>query len=127
MVRICSTICSLAMCFFFFSSRRRHTRLQGDWSSDVCSSDLDPEGRPYQQDALRDLAAELLELLRIFEEVDDLAELFLGLVDPGDVLEGDLVLLLGDQPRPRLSKRQGLGPAPLHLPHEEDPHADEQQ
>src|ERR1022692_1503441 len=27
--------------FFFFSSRRRHTRLQGDWSSDVCSSDLD--------------------------------------------------------------------------------------
>src|SRR3989454_1100547 len=28
------------MYFFFFSSRRRHTRLQGDWSSDVCSSDL---------------------------------------------------------------------------------------
>src|SRR5256885_12816370 len=26
--------------FIFFSSRRRHTRLQGDWSSDVCSSDL---------------------------------------------------------------------------------------
>src|SRR2546426_7608446 len=25
--------------FFFFSSRRRHTRLQGDWSSDVCSSE----------------------------------------------------------------------------------------
>src|SRR2546426_12276260 len=28
------------MSIFFFSSRRRHTRLQGDWSSDVCSSDL---------------------------------------------------------------------------------------
>src|SRR5256885_1160834 len=28
---------------FFFSSRRRHTRLQGDWSSDVCSSDLSLE------------------------------------------------------------------------------------
>ena len=26
--------------FFFFSSRRRHTRLRRDWSSDVCSSDL---------------------------------------------------------------------------------------
>src|SRR5256885_3500208 len=26
--------------YVFFSSRRRHTRLQGDWSSDVCSSDL---------------------------------------------------------------------------------------
>src|SRR5205807_7709404 len=28
------------MFVFFFSSRRRHTRLQGDWSPDVCSSDL---------------------------------------------------------------------------------------
>src|SRR5256885_11812235 len=28
------------MIILFFSSRRRHTRLQGDWSSDVCSSDL---------------------------------------------------------------------------------------
>src|SRR5207249_8222795 len=26
---------------FFFSSRRRHTRSKRDWSSDVCSSDLD--------------------------------------------------------------------------------------
>src|SRR5699024_11771747 len=26
--------------FFFFSSRRRHTRSKRDWSSDVCSSDL---------------------------------------------------------------------------------------
>src|SRR5260370_34757204 len=33
--------------FFFFSSRRRHTRFKCDWSSDVCSSDLtlDKEGR----------------------------------------------------------------------------------
>src|SRR4030043_420984 len=29
-----------ALCFFFFSSRRRHTRCSRDWSSDVCSSDL---------------------------------------------------------------------------------------
>src|SRR5207248_7415536 len=29
-----------AEAFFFFSSRRRHTRSYGDWSSDVCSSDL---------------------------------------------------------------------------------------
>src|SRR2546427_4726412 len=27
--------------FFFFSSRRRHTRFDCDWSSDVCSSDLE--------------------------------------------------------------------------------------
>src|SRR6266446_9628812 len=31
---------TVMFCYFFFSSRRRHTRLQGDWSSDVCSSDL---------------------------------------------------------------------------------------
>src|SRR5256885_4441345 len=36
-----STSSELLCEFFFFSSRRRHTRLQGDWSSDVCSSDLD--------------------------------------------------------------------------------------
>src|SRR5690606_8105905 len=36
--------------FFFFSSRRRHTRFSRDWSSDVCSSDL------------TDLAAEAIDL-----------------------------------------------------------------
>src|SRR3989454_12055631 len=38
-------MCDFLCFFFFFSSRRRHTRLQGDWSSDVCSSDLGPLGR----------------------------------------------------------------------------------
>src|SRR2546426_5313472 len=43
---------------FFFSSRRRHTRLQGDWSSDVCSSDLaDPAG-PFGNRAARVRAAD---------------------------------------------------------------------
>src|SRR5436309_14883882 len=32
---------SLFFFFFFFSSRRRHTRFSRDWSSDVCSSDLE--------------------------------------------------------------------------------------
>src|SRR2546429_576604 len=31
---------SFGLIFFFFSSRRRHTRCSRDWSSDVCSSDL---------------------------------------------------------------------------------------
>src|SRR2546427_2751949 len=34
--------CCYSDCFFFFSSRRRHTRFDCDWSSDVCSSDLPP-------------------------------------------------------------------------------------
>src|SRR5207248_11493347 len=35
---------------FFFSSRRRHTRSYGDWSSDVCSSDLHPRHLQAQGD-----------------------------------------------------------------------------
>src|SRR5256885_12253541 len=44
---------------FFFSSRRRHTRLQGDWSSDVCSSDL-----LCQIKVLRDISGHGVVLLR---------------------------------------------------------------
>src|SRR2546430_9013942 len=33
---------------FFFSSRRRHTRFDCDWSSDVCSSDLSRTVRPWE-------------------------------------------------------------------------------
>src|SRR6266566_7614247 len=50
---------------FFFSSRRRHTRLQGDWSSDVCSSDLD---------RAQELAQEALELAERLEEGAGIAE-----------------------------------------------------
>src|SRR5690242_21153525 len=39
-VYVCLYYVNLYFCFFFFSSRRRHTRLTCDWSSDVCSSDL---------------------------------------------------------------------------------------
>src|SRR5215469_12774999 len=35
-----------SMSFFFFSSRRRHTRSLRDWSSDVCSSDLPRRLKP---------------------------------------------------------------------------------
>src|SRR3712207_1601235 len=37
-----SSTLNLICSFFFFSSRRRHTRYWRDWSSDVCSSDLEP-------------------------------------------------------------------------------------
>src|SRR2546430_9699192 len=39
--------------FFFFSSRRRHTRFDCDWSSDVCSSDLANPERLAKGDAIR--------------------------------------------------------------------------
>src|SRR5688572_31889272 len=44
--------------FFFFSSRRRHTRFDCDWSSDVCSSDLeDLEGGDVHVQRVRLAAA----------------------------------------------------------------------
>src|SRR6266487_3752091 len=43
---------------FFFSSRRRHTRWTGDWSSDVCSSDLPHRERePLVEELARHAAA----------------------------------------------------------------------
>src|SRR5690606_40449751 len=38
--------------WFFFSSRRRHTRFSRDWSSDVCSSDLEDQRRKLASGAL---------------------------------------------------------------------------
>src|SRR5699024_11918975 len=40
---------SIIVIFFFFSSRRRHTRSKRDWSSDVCSSDLNYQIRENQR------------------------------------------------------------------------------
>src|SRR5204863_4818634 len=48
--------------FFFFSSRRRHTRSLRDWSSDVCSSDLDTEGIGCPRSWLRRLRSQARSL-----------------------------------------------------------------
>src|SRR5690606_39768552 len=50
---------------FFFSSRRRHTRFSRDWSSDVCSSDLNADLAGFP---LHDLALprKLIQSLAIF-------------------------------------------------------------
>src|SRR5256885_12661777 len=49
---------------FFFSSRRRHTRLQGDWSSDVCSSDLN-----FVPAAIFDVAPKAIDSVFVVELV----------------------------------------------------------
>src|SRR5206468_9635966 len=46
-------VCNYA---FFFSSRRRHTRSDRDWSSDVCSSDLEDAGEIFGSDAATGVA-----------------------------------------------------------------------
>src|SRR6266498_1673725 len=45
--------------FFFFSSRRRHTRCGRDWSSDVCSSDLIERRQTWKRASARDRSLRL--------------------------------------------------------------------
>ena len=67
----------------------RHIGFAGDGARE---QRLAGAGRADQQRALRNLAAEALEFVRVLQEVDDLDEIFLGLIDAGDVLEGDAAL-----------------------------------
>ena len=83
-------------------------------------------GRADQQHAARDLAAQPLELLRVAQELDDLLEIFLGLVDAGHVLEGDAAMRLGQQLGLGLAEAHGAAGAGLHLAHEEYPDAEDQ-
>src|SRR5256885_11881132 len=62
----------------FFSSRRRHTRLQGDWSSDVCSSDLaarlpGPGGRVAPFSGARDITVQRARAVQPVLVLHDLA------------------------------------------------------
>src|SRR5207253_8347746 len=63
----CSSVVSyyFFLFFFFFSSRRRHTRWPRDWSSDVCSSDLEitVSGEPREVGLVSYLFEELMELV----------------------------------------------------------------
>src|SRR5690606_10272422 len=101
--------------FFFFSSRRRHTRFSRDWSSDVCSSDLVERGAPggaADQEALGAAVAggpgqiaDALEAEHRVEDVERQHGLGVGAVGGGrsdpaghgagfvDALVEDLVLL----------------------------------
>src|SRR3989454_10582897 len=95
-----------ARLFFFFSSRRRHTRLQGDWSSDVCSSDLPPVRERSREDRL-DLITRILSDIKTqlpgcpAECSSDVLDRLLSAAWPGNVremrnvLERSMILALG--------------------------------
>src|SRR5206468_9430533 len=92
--------------FFFFSSRRRHTRSDRDWSSDVCSSDL---GNPL---ALTPVEYEiLLSLARSAGRVKSREQVLLEVADRDfevfdrsiDVHVSSLRKKLGDRKSTRLN------------------------
>ena len=62
----------------------RHFGLPGDGLGE---QRLAGSGRPDQEHALRHPPAEAAVLLRVFQKIDDLPQLVLGLVDPGDIVE----------------------------------------
>ena len=84
-------------------------------------------GRPHQQHAFGDLAAQALEFLRVLEELDDFFQFLLGLVNARHVFKGDAAGLFRQQAGAAFAKAHGLAPARLHLAHEENPHTDQQQ
>src|SRR3989337_3642113 len=63
------------MIFFFFSSRRRHTRCYRDWSSDVCSSDLRDTVRNIIRE-LRDMVVAGLDAVITFQKLQIRLEQF---------------------------------------------------
>ena len=102
---------------------KRHARLAGDGAAE---QGLAGAGRADHQRALGNLAAQALELGRVLQEVDDLGQILLGLVDAGDVIESHPVLVLGEQAGLRLAETHRATGAALHLPHQENPGADDQ-
>src|SRR5256885_10238039 len=105
--------------FFFFSSRRRHTRLQGDWSSDVCSSDLVALASRHAIRRLGHPAARRLpRLAAVAGALDDLAEPPAGLRRVQAVRIGGGGPSLGDIPPPPEGGARN-SPGPPFLPRSE--------
>src|SRR5437899_9364300 len=67
-------LCFHFLCFFFFSSRRRHTRCLSDWSSDVCSSDLLPgmNGVECVRRLKQLIPAVQVVMLTVYEDTDNI-------------------------------------------------------
>src|SRR5262245_62675059 len=93
----CTGPSALFCLFFFFSSRRRHTRCLSDWSSDVCSSDLRLGQPRLQRDRLLRRRLRLWRWLRLFLFLRLFLRLFLFLFrlhHPVPPLLGLFLLLL---------------------------------
>jgi len=94
----------------FAGDRARQQRLAGS-------------GRANQEHAARDLAAQALELLRVAQELDDLLQVLLGFIHAGDIVEGHAAVRLSQEFCLGLAEAHCARSAALHLAHEEDPDA----
>src|SRR5699024_12005983 len=66
--------------YFFFSSRRRHTRSKRDWSSDVCSSDLDVSSEELIINILKNIRDEGKTVLVVHHDLTKVEEYFNDLI-----------------------------------------------
>ena len=106
-------------------AEERHLGLAGDG---LGQQRLAGTGRADHQHAARNATAQLLELARVAQEVDQFLDVFLGFVAAGHVHEGDLVGVLVKHAGARLAEAERAATtAALHLAHEEHPDADQQQ
>ena len=106
------------------NGEERHIGFAGDRTG---QQRLTGARRADQQRALGDAPAEPLEFVGVFQEFDDLFDVFLGLVDAGHVVERDAAMAFGQKLGLGLAEAHGLAAAGLHLAHEEDPHRDQEQ
>ncbi len=102
----------------------RHVGFAGDGA---CDQRLAGAGRTDEQAATRDAAAKALEFLRVAQEFDDLFKIGFRFIDARNVLERHAAMPLGQEFGARLAKAHGTSRPRLHLAHEKDPDADEQQ
>src|SRR6266568_5447972 len=72
------------LCFFFFSSRRRHTRWNCDWSSDVCSSDLKLRDESESGARFEKYVDALASVIGHADRIGPLHDYCTGLILPGE-------------------------------------------
>src|SRR5690606_23906132 len=92
-------------CFFFFSSRRRHTRFSRDWSSDVCSSDLLARSLPDARDIADELTRKGVTLNlggSLYDPTDPVGRLLFNVLGMVAEFEADLI---------RMRTREGMAVA----------------
>src|SRR5947207_4147453 len=104
--------------FFFFSSRRRHTRSLCDWSSDVCSSDLEGTEEGDKLDVLLALV-DIYEAKRwpiAIDETFDPVDALRYAIDELGHTQAELADLLGSRSRASeaLSRRRALTVEMIH-------------